>query len=97
MDGATYLATDDAYVRERIRQEWNVTNVTLRSNTLKSTASEPVFVAHASQRHRLNTEALVEMYNLTPLSLPGPWIFRHDGSGSVHSTEHDRHQSGSTQ
>jgi hypothetical protein len=63
-DGLVYLATDDAYVRERIRQEWNVTNVTHRSNTLKSSASEPVFVAHASQRHRLNTEALVEMYNL---------------------------------
>lgn len=64
-----YLATDDSHLLERLEQSWPkqvVERIVYRTNTLRSPGNATaVFDLHASNRHRTNTEALVEVYAMS--------------------------------
>ena len=68
-DTKIYVATDDERILAQITSEWPqsiVERIVSRNDTLRSQQNDtPVFDAFANDRHRVNTEALVEIYAMS--------------------------------
>lgn len=84
-EGAIYIATDDGTVIEVIRQTWSAqvsSRIISQGGAFRSTEENtPTFKLLAEDKHRSNTEALVEIYAMAKCS-----YFVHGYSGLAEAT-----------
>ena len=89
-----YIATDDARVIDTINAEWpkeTSSRVIMQKGVMRSSSETPTFKILENDKHRSNTEALVEMYAMSRCS-----FFVHGFSGMaeaavyINPSLHDR-------